>query len=943
MKKITLLFFAFCCFTFTWQTSAQVLNENAGWPNAAWTITGTYNSTATAFEANPTTSQNFAFDDDDAGNGSNDNIAAESPVIDLTAAFAAGEVWLNVTSDYVYNWFNANEKLALQYYDYDNATWEDWYVFSQQDETPSPPLDNFCTGNTANFDSIILDISGFSATQLSNFRYRIYFNDNITGAAGWVYGFCFQSPTIISIEPPTDLLDYYNLQWPSAGTIGAGDEYNVYAQAYEAGLTDVTSGQAPGIEAWIGYSTADTDPSGSGWTWHAATFNGEVGNNDEYMLNIGQQIMTTGIYYYASRWRLNGGFYTYGGIQSDGSYGGVWGEDNNVSGVLTINGPANDECLGAISLTVNNDYDCAVVTSGVTTGATPSGVNETACSGTESDDVWFSFVATSTTHRISILDVVGTSTDMFHSVWTGADCGALNLVPGSCSDGDTSNRTGLTIGTTYYVRVYTYGVAANATSFNICIGTPPPPPANDECVGAVSISCGNTYVGNTSTATPENPDPGTCGTTSGSGGAVWYTFVGSNSNDANAAIGSTGDEVTLSMAGSAFDTKIRVYEGACGNLTCVGGNDDNGAGGNWSLYEFNTIVGTTYYVLVHGYLANSGAYSLSVSCVAPPEEAPECASNLTATLDATCGDGDTTLSWDAVVGADGYYVTVGTTSGGNDVLDNEDVSGTSITIEQEVSTTYYWTVAPYNAVGPAVGCTEQAYVTGDTACYCAASVNNTCCEKISNVTFADINHNSTATIGYEDHTSVIGNVNLGSQYSFTASFTGTSYADDRVIVWIDYNQDSDFDDEGEMVLTTATGLAPWTGNITISETATLGETRMRIRLYDTVLTPNGTPCGNSGFGQVEDYTLNILPALSLNEVERNHFTYYPNPVKNTLQLNAKSIIQQVSVYNMLGQEVLRTTPNNVDSTIEMSTLQTGAYFVKVTVNDRTETVRVIKQ
>jgi len=46
---------------------------------------------------------------------------------------------------------------------------------------------------------------------------------------------------------------------------------------------------------------------------------------------------------------------------------------------------------------------------------------------------------------------------------------------------------------------------------------------------------------------------------------------------------------------------------------------------------------------------------------------------------------------------------------------------------------------------------------------------------------------------------------------------------------------------------------------------------------------------------------------------------------------------------MLGQEVLRSTPNNVDSTVDMSKLQTGAYFVKVTINDRTETVRVIKQ
>ena len=73
------------------------------------------------------------------------------------------------------------------------------------------------------------------------------------------------------------------------------------------------------------------------------------------------------------------------------------------------------------------------------------------------------------------------------------------------------------------------------------------------------------------------------------------------------------------------------------------------------------------------------------------------------------------------------------------------------------------------------------------------------------------------------------------------------------------------------------------------------------------------------------------------------FTYYPNPVKNTLSLSAQNNIENVSMYNMLGQEVMRVTPNNVDSNIDMSGLQTGTYFVKVTIANVTETIRVIKQ
>ena len=46
---------------------------------------------------------------------------------------------------------------------------------------------------------------------------------------------------------------------------------------------------------------------------------------------------------------------------------------------------------------------------------------------------------------------------------------------------------------------------------------------------------------------------------------------------------------------------------------------------------------------------------------------------------------------------------------------------------------------------------------------------------------------------------------------------------------------------------------------------------------------------------------------------------------------------------MLGQEVMRTSPNAINSELNIASLQTGAYFVKVTINDATETIRVIKQ
>ena len=190
MKKITLALFLFSAFF----SFSQTLNQPASWPNSNWTITGDYLSSAAVFEANPTVSPNFAYDDDDAQNGHDDDIAAESPVIDLTAASNANETWISLGSSYVFHDFG--EILIIQYWDADSGSWVNWG--NELSGTQNPPTDNFCSGSYESFSSAPLDISSFSANQLSNFRYRISYDDNNI----WGYGFCFQSPTISSQVPP---------------------------------------------------------------------------------------------------------------------------------------------------------------------------------------------------------------------------------------------------------------------------------------------------------------------------------------------------------------------------------------------------------------------------------------------------------------------------------------------------------------------------------------------------------------------------------------------------------------------------------------------------------------------------------------------------------------------------------------------------------------------
>ncbi|RKE98786.1 T9SS type A sorting domain-containing protein [Ichthyenterobacterium magnum] len=79
--------------------------------------------------------------------------------------------------------------------------------------------------------------------------------------------------------------------------------------------------------------------------------------------------------------------------------------------------------------------------------------------------------------------------------------------------------------------------------------------------------------------------------------------------------------------------------------------------------------------------------------------------------------------------------------------------------------------------------------------------------------------------------------------------------------------------------------------------------------------------------------------LSIDEFDTLQFSLYPNPAKNqfTIQLDASVQLEQVIVYNILGQEVL-TSKNIVVNT---SNLVSGSYFVKVSTSKGKTTKKLI--
>ncbi|RZJ65946.1 MAG: T9SS type A sorting domain-containing protein [Flavobacterium sp.] len=152
---------------------------------------------------------------------------------------------------------------------------------------------------------------------------------------------------IVNITAPV-LPDYVNLQFPATATILAGNTATVYGQVYEGGLTDVEpgySGQAAGIQAWVGVSPIGSNTNPNTWTnWTLATHNaGHVSNNDEYQANIGASLVP-GTYYYATRFSLSGGPFVYGG--TDGTNGNFWNGTTFNSGVLTVS-PNPTQCSGS--------------------------------------------------------------------------------------------------------------------------------------------------------------------------------------------------------------------------------------------------------------------------------------------------------------------------------------------------------------------------------------------------------------------------------------------------------------------------------------------------------------------------------------------------------------------------------------------------------------------
>jgi len=224
---------------------------------------------------------------------------------------------------------------------------------------------------------------------------------------------------------------------------------------------------------------------------------------------------------------------------------------------------------------------------------------------------------------------------------------------------------------TYYVHYNTNSGCGTASSCGTdyieCLScTAPTAPANDLVCNSTPITCGQTISGTTVNATSSGE--GVWCSVNQTLPGVWYVVPGN------------GQIMTANLCATAWDSKISVFSGPnCSTLSCVGGNDDWGplCSSSSASYSWSSVVGTNYYILVHGYLSNS-AFNIQLTCMSPPPPNP---TSITATQNTLCSGSSTTLTANGAVGTV-YWYTGGCAS-------TFVATGNSISVSPSSTNTYY--------------------------------------------------------------------------------------------------------------------------------------------------------------------------------------------------------------------------------------------------------------
>jgi len=239
--------------------------------------------------------------------------------------------------------------------------------------------------------------------------------------------------------------------------------------------------------------------------------------------------------------------------------------------------------------------------------------------------------------------------------------------------------------------------------------------------------------------------------------------------------------------------------------------------------------------------------------------------------------------------------------------------------------------------------------------YCSSQSDYPWHDWIARVQIGSLDHASVKT-PYSDFTGISTDIQRGQSLSciLTSGFSWETF-DEYWTIWIDYNQNGVFESPSEKVYA---GLLPKPANginfstlngaFTVALNAALGATRMRVSMKRG---DYSTACEQFTFGEVEDYTVQILPEASIDRSQNGsslrQFSVFPNPATDNINIDLGDFAGQeglLLVYNASGRrmaEVMLAPKTPARLNISSAAWPGGPYVVQIHTNRKNPVAQVL--
>lgn len=229
--------------------------------------------------------------------------------------------------------------------------------------------------------------------------------------------------------------------------------------------------------------------------------------------------------------------------------------------------------------------------------------------------------------------------------------------------------------------------------------------------------------------------------------------------------------------------------------------------------------------------------------------------------------------------------------------------------------------------------------------YCTLEGKIASQEWIDYIEIGGIENQSGTSNGYQDFTSKVATLNLGSNnLVFRAGYDGPQLLE-HWKVFIDYNQDGNFSPEEIAVSILEKAVQNTSTRFVVPNNARLGKTRMRIAMTYNF---SNESCGVEPYGEVEDYTVNITNSSSGKSDreytnEQASFFISPNPVIDGIaQLSLNNITNaNYLIINNYGAVVKQGNISAPSKQINVQNLPTGIYLIQIELPTQQLTERMI--